>query len=79
MLHIIMKSCGAKDIGYEMDARIIFVHIAAVATLQGLPRLAERRALQPDVRFYTFGTHPKIPRGQWGVHAIYPLGKVAYA
>jgi hypothetical protein len=76
LLHSIMKSCRAKNVGHKADVRVVFVHIGAVKTLHKLPALAERRSKRPEIHFYTYGTHVSVPREQWGVRAIYPLGKL---
>lgn len=72
----ILNSCEAKNVGHKADVRVVFVHVAALHTLHKLPALAERRSKRPDLHFYTYGTHPCIPRKQWGVYEIYPLGKM---
>lgn len=77
MLHSIMKSCKAKNVGHKADVRVVFVHVGALESLHKLPALAERRSKRPEIHFYTYGTHAKIPRERWGVHAIYPVGKSA--
>src|ERR1700683_3969695 len=79
MLHSIMKSCRAKNVGHKADVRAVFVHIGAVKTLHRLPALAGRRSKRPELHFYTYGTHASVPREQWGVRAIYPLGKFPHA
>jgi hypothetical protein len=76
LLHSIMKSCRAKNVGHKADVRTVFVHIGAMKTLHRLPALAERRSKRPEIHFYTYGTHSSVPRDQWGVRAIYPLGKL---
>jgi len=76
-LHSIMKSCRAKNVGHKSDVRVVFVHIGAVKTLHRLPALAERRSKRPEIHFYTYGTHVSVPREQWGVRAIYPLGELS--
>lgn len=73
----ILNSCKAKNVGHKADVRVVFVHVGALRTLHKLPALAERRNKVPQLQFYTYGTHPSIPRKQWGVHEIYPLGKMA--
>jgi hypothetical protein len=78
LLHIIMRSCRAKNVGHKSDVRVVFVHIGAVSTLHKLPALAERRSKRPELHFYTYGTHASVPREQWGVRAIYPLGKLPH-
>ena len=75
LLHSIMKSCRAKNVGHKADVRVVFVHIGAVKTLHKLPALAERRSKRPEIHFYTYGSHSSVPCEQWGVRAIYPLGK----
>lgn len=75
-LHDIMKTCKAKDVGHKADVRVVFVHIGATKTLYRLPALAERRR-RPEIRFYTYGTHPTVARENWGVCPIYPIGNKA--
>lgn len=75
LLHRTMKSCGAKNVGHKTDVRVVFVHVGALSTLHKFPALAERRGKRPEIHFYTYGTHPSVPRELWGVRAIYSLGK----
>jgi len=76
LLNNIMKSCRAKNVRHKADVRVVFVHIGAVKTLHRLPALAERRSKRPEIHFYTYGTHVSVPREQWGIRAIYPLGGI---
>ena len=76
-LHDIMKSCKAKDVGHEADVRVVFVHVGALKTLHRLLALAEWRR-RPEIRFYTYGTHPTVRHEDWGVCPIYPIGKRPY-
>lgn len=72
-LHDIMTSCKAKDVGHKADVRVVFVHVGAMKTLHRLSALAERRR-RPEIRFYTYGSHPTVPREDWGVFPIYLIG-----
>lgn len=70
----ILKKCKATNVGYKADVRVVFVHIAALKSFHQLHCLAERRMRSFDIRFWTYGTHPTVPKTQWGVQEIYPLG-----
>lgn len=70
----ILKKFKATDVGYKADVRAVFVHIAALKSFHQLHCLAERRMRSFDIRFWTYGTHPTVPKTQWGVQEIYPLG-----
>lgn len=70
----ILKKLGGKDVGFKQDVDIIFVHVGALKSLYQLPVLAERRMKRFDCMFYTYGTHPSVPKSQWGVREIYPIG-----
>lgn len=77
LLYSIMKTCGAKNLKHDdPDVRIVFVHVAALESLHMFPDIVKMRRDRPEVHFYTYGSHPSIPHQQWGVHAIYPLGKM---
>ncbi|KAI8995359.1 hypothetical protein BD414DRAFT_435102 [Trametes punicea] len=76
LLKEVLSTCASQDIGYKADARVIFVHVGAVAKLHCLPALAERRAKRADLRFVTYGTHPSVPRERWGMRELFPLGGI---
>ncbi|KAJ7099574.1 hypothetical protein B0H15DRAFT_927978 [Mycena belliarum] len=65
----------ARDLPPDRSAQVIFVHVAALGSIHNLPHLAQRR-LRPEMWFYLYGTHPKVPRGHWGVRPIYVLGGI---
>jgi hypothetical protein len=78
LLNNILKSCGAERVGPEDDRlRVVFVHVGAIESLNRLSALARRRR-QPQIHFYTYGSDPRIPHEQWGVRAVYPIGKSSY-
>lgn len=74
LLKTILSTSGAQDLGYKANVRAVFVHVGALLSFQRLPALSERRMKQPDLRIFTYGTHPSVPRERWGVREIYPLG-----
>ncbi|KAI0768532.1 hypothetical protein BD413DRAFT_127687 [Trametes elegans] len=76
LLQEILRTSSAKDNGYKSSARVVFVHVGALAKLYCLPGLADRRGKSPEVRFVTYGTHASIPRDRWGIREIYPLGGI---
>ena len=76
-LRTILTTLKAKDMGYKSDVRIIFVHVGALKTFFKLPVLAERRVKQPEIRFYTYGTHESVAPERWGIREIFPIGACA--
>ena len=76
LLHDIMKSCRAKKVRYDSSGvRVVFVHVAALRSLHQLANITKTRNERPEVHFYTYGSHPNVPKQRWGVRAVYPLGK----
>ena len=73
-LRTVLGALKAKDVGYKADVRVIFVHVGALKTFHRLPVLAERRAKQPEMRFYSYGTHESVSPERWGIHELFPLG-----
>jgi hypothetical protein len=72
----IMKACRAKKVeAGDPKLRVVFVHVGALESLHRLSAVTKRRR-QLDIHFFSYGSHPRIPREQWGVRAIYPLGKL---
>jgi hypothetical protein len=77
LLHDIMKSCRAKHVKHDdNDVRVVFVHVAALGSLNRSPNIARMRGERSDIHFYAYGSHPSIPLQHWGVRTIYPLGKL---
>ncbi|GJE87775.1 Chromatin organization modifier domain-containing protein [Phanerochaete sordida] len=76
LLHAVLKHWEAVNATVQKDLRAIFVHVGALHTLHNLDALAGWRCKRPDLRFYTYGTHPTIPPHRWGVREIYPVGGV---
>ncbi|EGO03137.1 hypothetical protein SERLA73DRAFT_158732 [Serpula lacrymans var. lacrymans S7.3] len=76
LLKAVLEKCGAPDVGYSAEARVVFVHNGALSTLHKLPALAERRGQRSEVRFFTFGTHETVSPDRWGVREIYPIGGI---
>ena len=73
-LRTVLSTLKAKDMGYKADVRIIFVHVGALKTLHKLPVLAERRSKQPEMRFYSYGTHESVAPERWGIRELFPIG-----
>ncbi|KAI9066660.1 hypothetical protein FKP32DRAFT_1565322, partial [Trametes sanguinea] len=76
LLKEILSTCASQDNGHKSDVRVIFAHVGSLEKLYCLPALAERRAKRPELRFFTYGTHPSVPRERWGMREIFPLGGV---
>ena len=72
----IMEQVRAKPAGQANDARIVFVHVSALISLDRLPGLVERRSRRPHVYFYTYGSHEDVSPSLWSVKEIYPCGEV---
>ncbi|KAJ7772125.1 hypothetical protein DFH07DRAFT_216951 [Mycena maculata] len=59
----------------SVSVGMVFIHVGALSAVHALPHLAARRR-QPEVRFYTYGTHPRIPPARWGHRPVFRLGGV---
>ena len=70
----VLEVWKAQNVGYKMDVRAVFVHVGALPTLHKLVALAMRRCKRPDMRFYSYGTHPTVHPERWGLREIYPIG-----
>ncbi|THH16827.1 hypothetical protein EW146_g3874 [Bondarzewia mesenterica] len=73
---ILGRCAGAEDAGHKADVRVVFVHVGSLDSLHKLPALAERRKKRPEIQFFTYGTHERVPPERWGIHEIYPLGGI---
>jgi len=78
LLFSIMEQCRAKNVGHKADVRAVFVHVGALRSLHKLPALVERRSKRPEVNFYTYGTHESVPSERWGIHEIFPIGRLSF-
>jgi hypothetical protein len=72
----IMEQARAKQADPLNEARILFVHVAALTSLHKLPGLVERRSQRPHVQFYTYGSHEDVSPSLWLVKEIYPCGEI---
>ncbi|KAI0343935.1 hypothetical protein BDW22DRAFT_1327569, partial [Trametopsis cervina] len=72
----VLDECGAKNVGYKADVRILFVHVGALPTLHKLPALGMRRLKHYDMHIYSYGTHPSVAPERWGLREIYPCGGI---
>lgn len=75
MLEEIMKEARGKRLPEASACRVLFVHFEALRTLHRIPGLARRRAEQPELTFYTFGTQPGLSPDSWRIQEIYPMGR----
>lgn len=76
-LQDILETTYARHVGYEKNARVIFVHVSSLETIHMIPKLVNRRQGYPRrVQFYTYGTSEAIPKVLWGIREIYPCGGV---
>ncbi|KAH6917175.1 hypothetical protein BKA70DRAFT_1417948 [Coprinopsis sp. MPI-PUGE-AT-0042] len=66
-----------RQAGKGTIAGMMFIHVGALCQLQSYQYFL-RALLQTSTytRFYTYGTHPKVPSSFWGVREIYPYGGV---
>lgn len=71
------KKATVRQAGKGSSAGMIFIHVGALCQLPSYQYFL-RALLQTSsyTRFYTYGTHPKIPSSFWGVQEIYPYGGV---
>jgi hypothetical protein len=78
MLDNVMKACRATKVESNHEKlRVVFVHIGALESLHKASAISKRRK-QPEIHFYSYGSHPSVPSNQWGVRAIYPLGTLTH-
>ncbi|KAF8640769.1 hypothetical protein AX17_000419 [Amanita inopinata Kibby_2008] len=75
-LSSIMEQCRAANVGSKAAARVVFVHVGALATVHKLPGFTERRTRQPLVHFYIYGSHECVAPDVWGVREIWPCGGI---
>jgi hypothetical protein len=72
----IMKTCRAQKVEADDNSlRVVFVHVGALESLHRLSTITKRRQ-HPEIHFFSYGSHHSVPSEQWGVRAIYPLGKL---
>ncbi|KAI0076249.1 hypothetical protein K474DRAFT_1282466 [Panus rudis PR-1116 ss-1] len=76
-LQAILKEYDAKDVGYKTDVNFIFIHVGALHTMHHIPAIGMRRSKQPQLQFFTYGTHSTVPPERWGLRQVYPLGGIA--
>ncbi|KAL5534576.1 hypothetical protein ACEPAG_1039 [Sanghuangporus baumii] len=73
----VLSFLKAKNVGYDdLDARVVFVHVGSVRSIQKLPGIVSRRLEKPEVQFITYGTHESVKPSLWGFREIYPLGGI---
>jgi hypothetical protein len=72
----ILQACRAQKVEADDNRlRVVFVHVGALESLHRLSTITRMRQ-HPEIHFFSYGSHPSIPSEQWGVRAIYPLGKL---
>ncbi|EDR03906.1 uncharacterized protein LACBIDRAFT_331055 [Laccaria bicolor S238N-H82] len=77
MLRDILETTYGRLVGYERNARVIFVHVSSFETIHMIPELVNRRRGYPHrVQFYTYGTSEAIPKVFWGIRELDPCGGV---
>jgi hypothetical protein len=74
LLISILDRNGAKNAGFKGDVRLIFLHVGAMKSLSHLPALAEKRNKQPQIRFYTYGSHENVTPLRWQIREVFPIG-----
>ena len=79
MLTGILETTYGRHVGYDKNARVIFVHISSLETIHMIPGLVKRKQGYPRrVQFYTYGTSEVIPKVFWGIQEIYPCGMMVF-
>lgn len=79
MLKDILETTYGRHVGYEKNARVMFVHVSSLETIHMIPKLVNRRQGYPrSVQFYTYGTSEVIPKVFWGIQEIYPCGMMGF-
>jgi hypothetical protein len=79
MLSDILETTYGRHVGYDKNARVIFVHVSSFETIHMIPKLVNRRQGYPRmVQFYTYGTSEVVPKVFWGIQEIYPCGMMDF-
>ena len=63
----------AQNVGFKAFPEMIFIHVAALGTVNKLPGLVEIRENHNETSFFTYGRHDSIDPRYWGVHKLYPI------
>jgi hypothetical protein len=71
----ILDRNGAKNVGLKGEVRVVFLHVGGMKSLPHLPGLAEKRSKQPQIRFYTYGTHEDVTPSRWHMREVFPIGE----
>lgn len=74
-LQTILDVTGIKKTTVN-DSRFVFIHVGALDTVHKLAGYSERRGSKLWVYFYIYGTSVKVDPCLWGVHEIWPCGKL---
>lgn len=76
LLRMVLDECpGSTDKGYNKAVKAIFVHIGSLWSISKAGAVNGRRAKEPDVRIFTYGTHESISPDRWGFKEVYPVGE----
>lgn len=73
LLVSLLDNVKARNVGHKADARVVFVHVGALQTVNKLEALVDRR-IRPEIQFITFGSHQCVKPMFWGFDQIFPLG-----
>lgn len=71
----LMESLKGENVRAESSSlRIVYLHVAAIATAHQLTLLAKWRCEKPELRFVAYGSHDCIKPCYWGFNEIWTLG-----
>lgn len=73
-LTAILEQAHALHVAHKDEARFVFVHVGALASLHKFARFAERRTKRDHIQFYLYGTDTKVSPDLLPVQEIYPCG-----
>lgn len=69
----ILRSKNTREVDLEGEFRVVFIHAALFRSLDKLSGLSAIRQ-RPQVQMFSYGTDALLPRQQWGLKPIFPLG-----
>lgn len=74
-LRSILQTCPrAQDVGHKAATKAIFIHIGSFKTLWKFGGFMERRRVETNIMFVTYGTHEDIHPSRWGMREVFPIG-----
>ncbi|TRM59222.1 hypothetical protein BD626DRAFT_508641 [Schizophyllum amplum] len=76
LLAVLRQAADKKKGVVTALERTVWIHVGSLKDLGKIPMLIERLN-QYDTNFYSYGTHPSVPRQMWGIHTLFTYGGAA--